>query len=93
MSIIPYILEQVLRQLRVPEEAIRHFQIASVLSNVDGKGFPKDLFQLSVPMITRGLLNFVILQMKQDWLSEYLLDYQPYKYITLCIFAEFNAVM
>ncbi len=68
MSIIPYILEQTLRQLRVPEEAIRHFQIASALSDVDGKGFPRDLFQLSAPMITRGLLNFAILQMKRDWL-------------------------
>ena len=68
MSIIPYILEQALRQLRVPEESIRQFQIVSALSDVDGKGFPKELFQLSAPMITRGLLNFAILQMKQDWL-------------------------
>ncbi|MFZ1977297.1 MAG: hypothetical protein WAV76_05030 [Bacteroidota bacterium] len=58
MSLIPYILEQGLRQLPVPEEAFRQFQTASALSDVDGKGFPKDLFQLSKPVITRGLLNF-----------------------------------
>ncbi|MFZ1977305.1 MAG: hypothetical protein WAV76_05070 [Bacteroidota bacterium] len=68
MSLVPYILEQALRQLRVPEEAIRQFQIASALSDVDGKGFPRELFQLSAPMITRGLLNFAVLQMKRDWL-------------------------
>jgi hypothetical protein len=93
MSTIPYILEQSLRQHRVPEEAIRQFQIASALSNVDGKGFPKELFHLSAPMITRGLLNFAILQMKRDWLYEYLLDYKQKKYIPLCLFAEFNVIV
>ena len=76
MSLLPYILEQALRQLRIHEEAIRQFQIASALSDVDGKGFPRELFQLSAPMITHGLLNFAVLQMKQDWLYDYLLDYK-----------------
>lgn len=68
MNLSSYILEQALRRLQLPEDSIRQFQLAGKLSDVDGKGFPKELFQLSAPVIVRGLLNFAVLQMKRDWL-------------------------
>ena len=68
MAISSYILEQALRQLRLPESALRQFSIAQELSNVDGRGFPRELFQLSVPVIVRGLLNFAVFQMRRDWI-------------------------
>ena len=68
MSVSSFALEQALKQLGVPAQAIRQLQIAAQLSDVDGKGFPSELFQLSAPMVTRGLLNYAILQMKREWL-------------------------
>jgi len=68
MNVSSFVFERVLKQLGVPVAAIRQLQIAGQLSDVNGKGFPKELFQLSAPMLTRGLLNYSILQMKRDWL-------------------------
>jgi hypothetical protein len=67
MNLSSYILEQALRRLQLPEGSIRQFQLAEQLSNVEGKGFPKELFQLSAPIIVRGLLNFAVLQMLREW--------------------------
>ncbi|HVN47264.1 MAG TPA: hypothetical protein VMU30_00435, partial [Bacteroidota bacterium] len=67
MNVSSFVFEQVLKQLKIPAYAIRQLQISGQLSDVDGSGFPAELFQLSAPMITRGLLNFALLQMKKDW--------------------------
>ena len=68
MNVSSFVLEQALKQLHVPSSAIRQLQLAGKLSDVSGNGFPSELFQLSAPMVTRGLLNFAILQMKRDWI-------------------------
>jgi hypothetical protein len=67
MNVSSFVFEQVLKQLKIPSKAIHQLQIAGQLSDVDGSGFPAELFQLSAPMITQGLLNYAILQMKRDW--------------------------
>ena len=67
MALSSYILEQALRQLRLPESTLRQFAIASDLSDVGGRGFPSELFQLSAPVIVRGLLNFAVFQMRRNW--------------------------
>ena len=68
MNVSSFVLEQSLKQLGVSADAIQQLQIAGQLSDVNGNGFPAELFQLSAPMVTRGLLNYAILQMKRDWL-------------------------
>jgi len=68
MNLNSYILEQALRRLQLPESSIKQFQLAGKFSDVEGKGFPKELFLLSTPVIVRGLLNFAVLQMRSDWL-------------------------
>ncbi len=68
MNLNSYILEQALRRLHLSDNAIRQFQLAGKFSDVNGGGFPKELFQLSAPVIIRGLLNFAVLQMQRDWL-------------------------
>jgi hypothetical protein len=67
MDVFSFVLEQALKQLNVPSSAIEQFHIVRNLSAVDEKGFPSELFELSAPMVIRGLLNFAILQMKRDW--------------------------
>jgi len=68
MNVSSFVLEQTLKQLGISTDAIHHLQLAGQLSDVNGSGFPTELFQLSAPMVTRGLLNYAILQMKRDWL-------------------------
>lgn len=67
MNINSFIIERLFRQLQLPESTIDQFKIVNSLSDVAEKGFPKELFQLSAPLIVRGLLNFSILQMKRNW--------------------------
>ena len=54
MNVSSFVFEQTLKQLGVPAAAIRQLQIAGRLSDIDGSGFPAELFQLSAPMVTRG---------------------------------------
>lgn len=68
MNVSSFVFEQVLKRLQIPTQAIGQLQIAGRLSDADGTGFPAELFQLSAPMVTRGLLNFATFQMKSDWL-------------------------
>ena len=71
MNLTSYILEQAFRQLRLPDSSQKQFRIASSLSDVGGSGFPKELFQLSAPLVVRGLLNYATLQMNRDWVYPY----------------------
>ena len=71
MNLSTYILDQAFRRLRIPASAREQFQIAGELSNVEGRGFPPELFQLSAPVILRGLLNYAVLQMRRDWVFPY----------------------
>jgi hypothetical protein len=71
MNINEFLIENGLRRLDVPEESVQHFKLVSALSNVDGRGFPKELFQLSAPVVMRGLLNFAVLQMNRKWVYPY----------------------
>jgi len=67
LKLTSYILEKALRQLNVSESSLKQLEVVTNLSDVNGRGFPKELFELSFPMVTRGLLNFAVLQMRRDW--------------------------
>jgi hypothetical protein len=67
MNINSFIVKQGFRQLNISPASLKQFEIAGAMSDVDGKGFPFDLIQLNAPMITRGLLNFAVLQMNRNW--------------------------
>jgi hypothetical protein len=71
MNVTSFILEKAFRRLQVPNRSIRQFLLASSLSEVEGAGFPKELLQVSIPVVMRGLLNFAVLQMRDDWVYPY----------------------
>ncbi len=85
MNLSSYILEQALKQLKLPDSSLKQFRIVSSLSDVGGNGFPKELFQLSAPLVVRGLLNFAVLQMNRSWVYPYWvhrqLDHSDISYI------------
>lgn len=67
MNLNSFIIEQALKQIKIPDSSLAEFKLVSALGDVDGGGFPSELFELSAPMIIRGLLNFSVLQMNRDW--------------------------
>lgn len=68
MTISRYLQDQFLRQFQLSESAIRQLHVARSLGKSDLSDFPSELLQLNTKMIIRGLLNYVVLQTKQDWL-------------------------
>ena len=68
MNLSTFIIERALKQLNLSDDVIKQFGIANALSDVAGRGFPRELFELSMPVIVRGLLNFATMQMNRDWI-------------------------
>lgn len=76
MNLNSFLIEQALKKLKMSEDSLDHFRLASALGDVDGNGFPKELFELSAPMIVRGLLNFSVLQMNREWIYPFWIHQQ-----------------
>ena len=68
MNVNSFLLERVLRQLKLSDDSLRQFRFVSASGNVSEGGFPKELFELSAPVVIRGLLNFSVLQMNKNWI-------------------------
>ena len=71
MNLNSFLLEQALKKLKLSEESLSQFRLVSASGDVGGNGFPSELFELSAPMIIRGLLNFSVLQMNREWIYPY----------------------
>ena len=57
--------------LKIPEPALRMFQAANELSGLDRKTLPTELIPLNTMQISRGLLNFTLLQSLEGWVLPY----------------------
>jgi hypothetical protein len=57
--------------LKIPEPALRMFQTANELSGLDRKTLPTELIPLNTMQISRGLLNFTLLQSLEGWVLPY----------------------
>ena len=57
--------------LKIPEPALRMFQAANELSGLDRKTLPTELIPLNTMQISRGLLNFTLLQSLEGWVFPY----------------------
>ncbi len=71
MNLNSFLLEQALKKLNLSEDSLSQFRLVSASGDVDGSGFPSELFELSAPMLVRGLLNFSVLQMNREWIYPY----------------------
>jgi hypothetical protein len=76
MKLSSYIIASALRQLQLPKETLDQFELVNELGNVADIGFPKELLQLSAPVIIRGLANFSIFQMNREWVYPYWVNQQ-----------------
>ena len=74
-SLIPRILDLLVRRiaagLKIPESALSMFRTANELSGLDRKTLPTELIPLNTMQISRGLLNFTLLQSLEGWVLPY----------------------
>ncbi|HTY59453.1 MAG TPA: hypothetical protein VMF59_11585 [Bacteroidota bacterium] len=61
---------------KIPEPALRMFRTANELSGLDRKTLPTELIPLNTIQISRGLLNFTLLQSLAGWVLPYWADRQ-----------------
>ena len=57
--------------LRIPGEALRMFRSANALSGLDRSTLPTELIPLNTIQLSRGLLNFTLLQSLDGWVLPY----------------------
>ena len=54
MNLNSFIIEQALKQIKIPDSSLAQFKLVSALGDVDGGGFPSESFELSAPMIKKA---------------------------------------
>jgi hypothetical protein len=70
------LVRRVAAGLKIPEPALRMFRTANELSGLDRKTLPTELIPLNTIQISRGLLNFTLLQSLEGWIFPYWADRQ-----------------
>lgn len=71
MKVGQIVLETVARILKVPPLAIDMFSAANQASGLDTTTLPSELIPLNSIQLSRGLLNFTLLQSARDWIFPY----------------------
>ena len=71
-----FILNAVARVMKVPPLAVEMFTAANQASGLGTKTLPTELIPLNSIQLSRGLLNFTILQAARDWVLPYWAEQQ-----------------
>jgi len=69
--IVDFLIPRVAAGLKVPAEALRMFRSANALSGLDRSTLPTELIPLNTIQLSRGLLNFTVLQSLDGWVLPY----------------------
>ena len=69
--ILDLLVRRITAGLKIPEAALRMFRTANELSGLDRKTLPTELIPLNTIQISRGLLNFTLLQSLEGWVLPY----------------------
>jgi len=65
--LIDALVRRIAHGLRIPGEALRMFRTANALSGLDRSTLPTELIPLNTIQLSRGLLNFTVLQSLDGW--------------------------
>lgn len=71
MSLSDALLPFLARRFRIPPAAVRMFRAASRSSGLDRSTLPVELLPLNTIQMSRGLLNFTVLQTLEHWVLPY----------------------
>ena len=65
------ILYKLISLLHLPGEAVKMFELANVISGINKKTLPSELLPLNTIQLSRGLLNYTVLQSRLNWIFPY----------------------
>ncbi len=71
MKLSQRVLELIARRMNVPQLAVEMFKKANEISGIDKDTLPTELIPLNMVQLSRGLLNFTLLQSIRDWILPY----------------------
>ncbi len=67
MKISQFIIDLIAKKIKVPLSAVNMFKSANEISGIDRNTLPTELIPLNAIQLSRGLLNFTVLQSRLDW--------------------------
>ena len=76
MKLPSKLITAVARRMGVPDLAVQMFNIATELSGLDRSTLPVELLPLNALQLSRGLLNFTVLQTLHGWVLPYWAEQQ-----------------
>ena len=76
MSVSQNILLWIAKRLKIPSDAMNMFKASNEISGIDKKTLPVELIPLNSIQLSRGLLNFTVLQSKLDWVFPFWVNQQ-----------------
>ncbi len=71
MKFLQIFIEWMAGRLKIPPEAVKMFKVANEMSGIDKSTLPTELVPLNSMQLSRGLLNFTVLQSNMNWLFPY----------------------
>jgi len=71
-----FVIAGIARKLRIPGIAVRMFRVATDLSGLDKSTLPIELLPLNTVQLSRGLLNFTVLQTLDQWVFPFWAEQQ-----------------
>ncbi len=76
MKMPGFVIAGLARKLRIPDLAVRMFRVATDLSGLDKSTLPIELLPLNTVQLSRGLLNFTVLQTLDRWVFPFWAEQQ-----------------
>ncbi len=76
MKISNFLVRRLATLLRIPDDSIRMLLAASDLSGLERKSLPSELIPLNSIQISRGVLNYVVMQGLHGWVFPYAFEHQ-----------------
>ncbi|MEJ2617751.1 MAG: hypothetical protein P8Z35_22540, partial [Ignavibacteriaceae bacterium] len=76
MSFSQNIIVWIAKRLKIPADAMQMFKASNEISGIDKKTLPVELIPLNSIQLSRGLLNFTVLQSKLDWIFPFWVNRQ-----------------
>ncbi len=76
MSFSQNILVWIANRLKIPSDAMEMFKASNEISGIDKKTLPVELIPLNSIQLSRGLLNFTVLQSRLNWIFPFWINQQ-----------------
>ncbi|MDE3058084.1 MAG: hypothetical protein KGJ59_09025 [Bacteroidota bacterium] len=76
MKLTDTVLRWLAKKIKMPESALQMVRAANAMSGMDKKSLPTELIPLNAIQLSRGLLNYTVLQSLSDWVLPFWAEQQ-----------------